>query len=335
MDTRFGGIGLLAVFAIALVSIALAIGIGAAAAQDNGGGPTGALPLPGWVKAEMWTPYQVVVSWEPVAGAEYYDVTLYFGEDTPELAFAGRAVYGSSDRVGGATVNTHWRYGLGPWESPNLAGACVYAASGAHPDPAPAGCVWADANRRPPEPEPTPFIPTAPERIIAIVLHDPALLVVTWRPAPGVDQYGVKAFFRGQPVFSSSTTGAVFALSNADRPEADFQSLTRVCVFSYSYSTTSECRPAEIIWEVKPRPTPQPGSPTPAALCPAVAPDGNAAASALRTGGILVTDRADVVSSGGDEQTGTKRRGNRRAYYDDGQGNDGQGDDGPQHRRSC
>lgn len=262
MAMRIFGIGLLAAFVVALVVI-----VGTLTAQDSGNDPTGTLPLPGWVKAEMWTPHEVIVSWAPVAGAESYDVTLYFGEDTPALAWSGVAVYGSSHRTGANTVNTHWRYSVGPWETANLVGACVYASASGYPRPTgPEGCVWAEVNRRPATPAPTPFLPPAPERVIAIVLHDPGMLVVTWRPVPGVDSYGVKAFFHGHPFFSVMTAGTVYAVSNVEEPEVDFQNLKRVCVFARGHrNAISECEPAEIVWEVKPQPTPRPASPPPQA----------------------------------------------------------------------
>ena len=259
MAMRIFGIGLLSAVVVALVVI-----VGTLTAQDSGNDPTGTLPLPGWVKAEMWTPHEVIVSWAPAPGAESYEVTLYFGEDTPALAWSGVAVYGSSHRVGTNTVNTHWRYGVGPWETDNLVGACVYASASGYPRPTEPDCVWAEVNRRPATPAPTPFVPTAPERVIAIVLHDPGMLVVTWRPAPGVDSYGVKAFFHGHPLLSIMTAGTVLAISKVEEPDVDFQDLKRVCVFARGdRNAISECEPAEIIWEVKPQPTPRPASPPP------------------------------------------------------------------------
>ena len=261
MAMRIFGIGLLVAFAFALVVI-----VSVATAQENGNNPTGTLPLPSWVKAEMWTPYEVVVSWAPVPGAESYHISLYFGEDTPELAWSRVAVYGSGDRVVNNTVNTHWRYSVGSWDRVNLVGACVYAVANGYPRPTgPEGCVWAEVNRRAAAPEPTPFIPTAPESIIAYVQYAPAMLIVTWRPAPGVDSHGVKVFFHGHPAFTILTGRSVLAMNNAESPDVDFQDLNRVCVFARGHLNASECRPAEIMWEVKPRLTPPPVSPPPQA----------------------------------------------------------------------
>ncbi len=246
------------------LAVALAIALAAAAmapAQNGEPPPPAPLPPPDWAMARMWTPNEALVNWAAVPDAAYYRVTLYFADDTPQMQRSATAVYGSSERTGADTVKTHWRYGLGPWESENLAGACVTAMSD---NPArPTECTWAAVRNTQLE-QPPPVLPPAPEQRLAVVLDDPSLLVLTWAAVPNVDAYGAKVFLSNQDDPIIVLTGAtVHAIAAGGVWQLDFTNLTGVCVFAGKGVEVSECQPAEIRWEITPSPAPVPGSITP------------------------------------------------------------------------
>ena len=216
---------------------------------------------PGRVEATLLGRVQVLTSWEEVPGAEYYTVTLYFGDDRP-AAHEMYAVPGprptvspdtlgpyASQRVGKRTLKTRWLYGLGPWAADNLSGACVRAIFlGAGPTGRESECAYVEVIHKPAEEPLPPLKAAAPDWARAKVDVDGNRVEIAWAEASLEDTYWIKLFFHDKdgPVIMGAGPGGHAVYRPAPREAVNLNRLVRVCVAAGTGTEVSKCTQAVI-----------------------------------------------------------------------------------------